>query len=110
MMNLSLSASQLRRAADIKDTIESLQKKLAGLLGGTDNAAAPRKRRKMSAAGRARIAAAVRARWAKVKGAKKSAKPAQKPRRKMSAAARAKIAAAARARWAKAKAAGRKRL
>ena len=110
MMNLSLSASQLRRAADIKDTIESLQKKLAGLLGGTDNAAAPRKRRKMSAAGRRRIAAAQRARWAKVKGRKSAAKPAKKARHKMSAAARAKIAAAARARWAKAKAQGKNTL
>jgi len=33
--------------------------------------AAPKKRRKMSAAGRARISAAAKARWAKVKGAKK---------------------------------------
>jgi hypothetical protein len=108
MMNLS--ASQLRRAADIKDKIESLQKKLARLLGGTNDAAVPRKRRRMSAAGRARIAAAARARWAKAKGAKKLAKPALKPRRKMSAAARAKIAAAAKARWAKAKAPGKKTL
>jgi hypothetical protein len=106
----NLSASQLRRAADIKDEIESLQKELARLLGSTDGVVAPRKRRKISAAGRAKIAAAARARWAKVKGAKKSAKPAQKPKRKMSAAARAKIAAVARARWKKAKAAGKKRL
>jgi len=61
----------------------------------------------MSAAGRARIAAAARARWARVNATKKSA---TKTRRKMSAAARAKIAAAAKARWKKAKAAGRKRL
>ncbi len=60
-------------------------------------------RHKMSAAGRASIAAAVRARWAKVKGAKKTVEPAQKPKRKMSAAGRAKIAAAAKARWKKAK-------
>ncbi|MGO9477806.1 MAG: hypothetical protein ACLQAH_13440 [Limisphaerales bacterium] len=64
----------------------------------------------MSAAGRAKIAAAARARWARVKGAKKPAKAASKPRRKMSAAGRAKIAAAARARWKKAKAAGKNSL
>jgi hypothetical protein len=106
----NLSASQLRRAADIKDKIESLQKDLSRLLGSTDGAAAPRKRRKMSAAGRRKIAAAARARWAKVKGRKSAAKPVKKARRKMSAAARAKIAAAARARWRKAKAAGKNSL
>ena len=62
--------------------------------------------RRMSAAGRARIAAAQRARWAKVK-----AKPGKQnvitmpKKRTMSAAARKRIAAAQRARWAKVKAA-----
>jgi hypothetical protein len=106
----NLSASQLRRAADIKDKIESLQKELSRLLGGTKGVAAPRKRRKMSAAGRAKIAAAARARWAKVKGRKSAAKPVKKARRKMSAAARAKIATAAKARWKKAKAQGKNSL
>ena len=106
----NLSASQLRRAADIKDKIESLQKKLAGLLGSTDDAAAPRKRRKMSAAGRRKIAAAQKARWAKVAGRKSAMKPVKKVRRKMSAAGRAKIATAAKARWAKAKAQGKNSL
>jgi hypothetical protein len=59
-------------------------------------------RRKMSAAGRARIAEAQRQRWAKVKGKTKSASVAPK-RRTMSAAGRARIAAAQRARWAKVK-------
>jgi len=105
-----LSASQLHRAAGIKHKIETLQARLARLLGSTDDAGVPRKRRKMSAAGRARIAAAVRARWAKVKGRKSAAKPIKKARRKMSAAARAKIAAAAKARWKKAKAQGKSTL
>ena len=57
-------------------------------------------RRKMSAKGRASIAAAQRARWAKVKGHK--VVPIAKPgKRTMSASARRKIAAAQRARWAK---------
>jgi len=60
----------------------------------------------MSASARARIGAAQKARWAKVKG-KTAVKPAGSSRRRMSPAARAKIAAAAKARWAKAKAAGR---
>jgi hypothetical protein len=111
MTILNLSAQQLRRAAGIKDQIASLEKKLSQILGApTQNNSTPKKGRKMSAAGRARIAAAARARWAKVKGRKSPAKPVGKARRKMSAAARAKIAAAARARWKKAKAAGKKTL
>jgi len=70
----SLSAKQLRRAADIKDKIQSLEKELEQILGLSIEPAAPaapKKRRKMSAAGRARISAAAKARWAKVKSAKK---------------------------------------
>lgn len=68
------SAQQLRRAADIKDKIQSLAKELEQILGSSTKPVSigvPKKRRKMSAAGRARIAAAAKARWAKVKAAKK---------------------------------------
>lgn len=107
----SLSAQQLRRAAAIKDQIEALESELGKILGGGGAATTPvaSGKRTMSASARARIAAAQKARWAKVKGTK-ATKPAGAPRRKMSAAAKAKIAAAAKARWAKAKAAGRKSL
>ncbi len=117
---LSLTSSQLKRAADLKDRIEALNQELASLFGSSATVAsvepkAKRGRKKISAAGIAKIVAAQKARWAKVKSAAKgAAKPAAKAsvkapakKRKMSAAARAKIAAAARARWAKAKAAGR---
>jgi hypothetical protein len=70
----SLSAQELRRAADIKDKIQSLEKELEQILGSSTKpvtAAAPKKRRKMSTAGRARIAAAAKARWAKVRAAQK---------------------------------------
>lgn len=111
MMNLiaNLSAQQLRRAADIQEKIAALQDELASYLGGSasSSAKAPRRKFRMSAAGRARIIAAQKARWAKVKTGKG---PAPKRKRTMSAAAKAKIAAAARARWAKAKAAGKKSL
>jgi hypothetical protein len=62
--------------------------------------------RKISAAGKARIAAAQRARWAKVKReGGQAARGATAPRKRtMSAGARRKIAAAQRARWAKVKA------
>ena len=100
----SLSAVQLRRAAAIKEQIDALENELGKLLGGA--AGSGNGRRVMSASARARIAAAQKARWAKVKGNNGGGGT----RRKMSAAARAKIAAAAKARWAKAKAAGRKSL
>ena len=111
-MNItSLTAQQLRKAADLIEKIGSLEAQLASYIGGSSSApaAAPRKRSKMSAAGRARIIAAQKARWAKVK-AKSGVKPAKAKKRSMSAAAKAKIAAIARARWAKVKAAGKKAL
>jgi hypothetical protein len=61
------------------------------------------KTRKISAAGRARIAAAQRARWAKVRGEKQNLATMPK-RRVLSADARKKIAAAQRARWARVRA------
>ena len=115
----SLSSEQLRRAADLQEEIEALNTELASILGAPASipAKAPKKRG-MSAAGRARIAAAQKARWAKVaidRDLKKASQDNKKIRlkkskRKMSAAGRARISAAANARWAKAKAAGKKRL
>lgn len=107
----NLTPKQLRRAADVKERIDALQEELNQLLGAS--AAAPAGpgvtgRKKISAAGIARIRAAQRARWAAVRGAKGLAEPAKK--RKFSAAGRAKLRALARARWAKAKASGRKAL
>ena len=105
---LSLTAAQLNHAAEIKNKIEVLNKELAGILGSAASVVAkpagkPAKKG-MSAAGRAKVAAAQKARWAKIKAAKPAVTV--KPKRTMSAAGRAKIAAAAKARWAKAKAAG----
>jgi hypothetical protein len=99
----SLSAEQLRRAAAIKEQIDALESELGRILGGAAGSGSGQ--RVMSASARARIAAAQKARWAKVKSSGGG-----KSRRRMSTAARAKIAAAAKARWAKAKAAGRKSL
>lgn len=71
---LEFSSARLQRAVTLKKKIEKLQVQLARLLGDDTapaaNQAAP-KRRKMSAAGRARIAAAAKARWAKFRAAKK---------------------------------------
>jgi len=65
-----LSSVQLRRAANIKEKIAALQKQLDALLGN-DSIKPVKKKRRMSASARARIAAAQRARWAKVRAGKK---------------------------------------
>ncbi|HET6178640.1 MAG TPA: hypothetical protein VFE61_17055 [Candidatus Sulfotelmatobacter sp.] len=66
-------------------------------------------RSKISAAGRARIAAAQKARWAKVRATSGPNKKVvgMPKKRNLSAAAREKIAAAQRVRWAKVKAANK---
>jgi hypothetical protein len=106
MSVINLTPAQLRHAADLKEKIEQLQHQLSQLHGGKGVAAAPKRGgRNISAAGLARIRAAQKARWAKIK--KSPAKPAKAAKhgpRKMSAEARAKIAAAAKARWAKVRA------
>jgi len=111
MSILSLSAFQLRKAADLQEKITSLESELASILGGETQSsavvtpsAAPKKRG-MSAEGKAKIAAAQKLRWAKFNAAQPES--ATKPAKKfnMSAAAKAKISAAAKARWAKIKAA-----
>ena len=116
-MNLSdLTASQLRQAAALKEQLENLQRELASILEtpaapqapaapAAAPQAAPQKKGTISAAGIARIKAAQKARWAKIKAA---AEPAALPKQKkftMSAAAKAAISKAAKARWAKIKAA-----
>jgi hypothetical protein len=141
---INATPTQLRKAADIQEKIQALQEELGQLLGGEVSTPAqptePPKKRKVSAAGRARMRTAQKARWAKIKGTAPSAKPAkkakrkmsaaglaniragvakrmaaqgkvvQKPKSKFSAAGRAALSAAAKARWAKVKAAGKSKL
>ena len=72
---MSLSSSQLRRAAALQEKIEVLQVELSQLLGGSSSAAPAaegkpgKKKRVMSAAARKKIADAQRKRWAKQKSA-----------------------------------------
>ena len=82
MINIiNATPTQLRKAADIQEKIQSLQEELGQLLGGEVSTPAQAteapKKRKVSAAGRARMRAAQIARWAKIKGTAPSAKPAQ---------------------------------
>lgn len=87
-MSNVLSADNLRRAAAIREQIESLEAEYQAIISGTvvrrrpgpkpkHLSAAPvvavtkptKKRRKLSPEARARIVAAVKARWAREKGA-----------------------------------------
>lgn len=112
--------TQLKQALAIAEQIYALEGELAGVLSGgsvsstpaaksAPAAAKPAKRKKggMSAEGRARIAAAQKARWAKVKGeapvTAKAPKAAPKKKGGISAEGRARIAAAQKARWAEKK-------
>ncbi len=125
---INLTSKQLLKAADLKDQIEALETELATIFGGNGSGMpspfkAPKAKGGISAAGRASIAAAQKARWAKVKGGTEmavkglvaAAKSADvttpgKIKRTFSAAHLAKIRAAAKKRWAKAKAAGKNTL
>ena len=113
-MNLfDLTISQLKRTAAIKEQIEELNKELQSILGESgESGAAPTKMPTMSAAvKRRKIAAAQKARWAKIKGSKPATlpvKPAAKPNKmNVSAATRARLSAKLKAYWV-AKRAGKK--
>jgi anti-sigma factor RsiW len=72
---INLSGTKLKRMAVLKAQIERLQSRLETLAGNTPPSPgrkAVRKRRKMSAAARRKISLAAKARWAKVRAAKKS--------------------------------------
>ena len=110
MANLVGVVQLLRKERDqAARVVERLDAALAALNGGSYRKRTAT-RRTISAAGRARIAAAQRARWAKVRGnaGQKQNVVSMPKKRTMSAAARRKIAAAQRARWAKVKAAQKK--
>jgi hypothetical protein len=112
----TLTIAQLKNALALKEQIARLEVQLTSLLGAPATpVASGKKKGVMSAAGRARIAAAQKKRWAKMKAeakapaaSKASPAPAATPAKKkggMSAAGRARIVAAQKARWAKVKAA-----
>jgi hypothetical protein len=97
-MNITtLSPTQLRKAADIQEKIEALQDELNEILGGEVSTPAQAteapKKRKFSAATKARMRAAQQARWAKIKGTVPSVSPVKKGKRKMSAQGLANIRA-----------------
>ncbi len=104
---LDLTSEQLRKAAQIKEQIASLEQQLEKLLGEKGSGRASNSG--MSPAARAKISAAAKARWAKFRAGKSTqsspAKQKASGRKPMTAAQKAKIAEAMKARWAKIKAA-----
>lgn len=96
MTNLTSAIKQLEQEhSRLSSQLEQINKAVSALKGASST-----RRGIISTAGRARIAAAQRARWAKAKGQKVVSIVSRK-RRKMSAAAIARIRAAQKARWAK---------
>jgi hypothetical protein len=95
MTNLTSVLKQLdQERTRLSSQLENLNNALSAL-----NANGVSRRGRMSATGRARIAAAQRARWAKTKGKVVPITPRKK--RELSATALAHIRAAQKARWAK---------
>jgi hypothetical protein len=107
-----LTVNQLKRAAAIKEQIEKLNKDLSSILGVPANSGTvSAKKRTMAASVKRKIAAAQKARWAKIRQAKpamRSTRPAaQAKKKRFSRATRAKLSAKLKAYWA-AKRAGKK--
>ena len=109
---LDLTVRQLKRAAAIKEQIEDLNRELGTILGApARSGGSSTSKRTMSAAAKKRIAAAQRARWAKLQGNKAAGRSVKRTgtakKKTMSPAARAKLSAKLKAYW-DAKKAGRK--
>jgi len=106
LANLSGIVRQLKQERDrVERQLSGLNAALAAFAGVYKDSGVLKSRRKISARGRARIAAAQRARWAKVRAQNvvPIAKEGKPGKRTMSASARRKIAVAQRARWARVK-------
>jgi hypothetical protein len=97
----SFSARQLRRAAEIKEEMESLESKLNRIANapvGDGVQVSPKRRGRLRSAVRRGINAVTGNRLARTSG-RSIVLPAQRLKRQFSSAAKAKITAAARSRW-----------
>jgi hypothetical protein len=74
MGNVSVIVRQMKKEKEkVEKQLSALNLALSAFVGSYYGAKPTRKKRTMSAAGRKRIAAAQRARWAKIKAKKKAA-------------------------------------
>src|ERR1051325_9926833 len=84
----NLSLPQLKQVVSIREKIDGLEKELSRILNGQSStirtADRPRRKRRLSAAGRAKLSATMKARWAKRRKRKslRTAKAAVSVRRK----------------------------
>lgn len=101
---LELTPAQLRQAADLKEKLAALEQEL-NQLADTPPTGKTRKKTKFSASGLARLRAAQKARWAKIKKGNPSG--AKRKRSGMSAANKAKVSARMKAYWAARKKSGK---
>ena len=94
---MELSTRNLEQALLIRRQIDALEKRLRAIVGGATAATAARRRgrRQMSPTARGKIAAAARARWARIK----SGRPGKK-RGGITAAGRRRLSQLMKARWA----------
>ena len=108
---MDISVKALEAAVSIRRQIDNLERRLSSILGGAPArpAAAPTQARRQpgryfSPSTRAKLSAAARARWARLKGGTKSA-PAKK-KGALTAAGRRKLSELMKARWAARRKAG----
>jgi hypothetical protein len=96
---MDTSAKALQEAISIRRQIDTLEKRLSSILGGSSTRPATHTgRRRMSAATRGKLAAAARARWAKIKAGTKKAP--SKKKGGITAAGRRRLSQLMKARWA----------
>ena|SRR5437667_7359686 len=97
---MDISVEELQEAISIRRQIDTLEKRLSSILRGQRSASSPPRtgRRHMSAATRAKLAAAARARWAKLKAGTKPT-PATK-KGGITPAGRKRLSQLMKARWA----------
>lgn len=100
LLRSKLHQEKSKLEGQLLEIIKALQEAPSAALAVTPVIKA-KPRRKMSGAGKARISAAQKKRWAKLKAGVKAQVSKPKAKRKMSAEGKAKISAAAKARWAK---------
>jgi hypothetical protein len=107
---MDISLDSLEEALSIRRQMDTLEKRLSTLLGSLPSTAnlTHRGKRRMSPQARAKIAAAMRARWAQRKGRTTAAKAAKK-KGGLTAAGRRRLSQLMKARWAaRRKAVGKK--
>src|SRR6266852_6173859 len=106
---MDISLKSLEEAVSIRRRIGSLEKRLDAILRTYPSSSPTRRgKRRMSPQARAKIAAAMRARWAKKKGRTAAAAKTAKRKGGITAAGRKRLSQLMKARWAARRKAGKK--